>query len=65
MAPRTYLRLLRFRAAVSGIQSPQAALADTAAASGYADQSHMTREFQSLGGLPPGRARPRARGPVV
>ena len=65
MAPRSYLRLLRFRAAVSGIQSPQAALADTAAASGYADQSHMTREFQSLGGLPPGRARTRARGPFV
>lgn len=65
MAPRSYLRLLRFRTAVSGIQSPDAALADTAAASGYADQAHMTREFQSLAGLPPGRARHRARGPFV
>jgi AraC-like DNA-binding protein len=65
MAPRSYLRLLRYRAAVSGIQSPEAALADTAAASGYADQAHMTREFQSLAGLPPGRARHRARGPFV
>lgn len=65
MAPRSYLRLLRFRAAVSGIQSPEAALADTAAASGYADQAHMTREFRSLGGLPPGQARTRARGPFV
>ena len=65
MAPRSYLRLLRFRTAVSGIQSPEAALADTAAASGYADQAHMTREFQSLAGLPPGRARRRARGPFV
>lgn len=65
MAPRSYLRLLRFRAAVSGIQSPEAALADTAAASGYADQAHMTREFRSLGGLPPGQARARARGPFV
>jgi AraC-like DNA-binding protein len=65
MAPRSYLRLLRFRTAISGIQSPDAALADTAAASGYADQAHMTREFQSLGGLPPGRARKRARGPFI
>lgn len=65
MAPRSYLRLLRFRAAVSGIQSPDAALADTAAASGYADQAHMTREFQSLGGLPPGRVRARANGPFI
>jgi AraC-like DNA-binding protein len=65
MAPRSYLRLLRFRAAVSGIQSPDSALADTAAASGYADQAHMTREFRSLGGLPPGQARTRARGPFV
>ncbi|WP_447726451.1 helix-turn-helix domain-containing protein [Sphingomonas koreensis] len=65
MAPRSYLRLLRFRAAISGIQSPDAVLADTAAASGYADQAHMTREFQSLGGLPPGRARTRANGPFI
>jgi len=65
MAPRSYLRLLRFRSAVSGIQAPDAALADTAAASGYADQAHMTREFQSLAGLSPGRARRRARGPFV
>lgn len=65
MTPRNYLRLLRFRTAVSGIQAPDAALADTAAASGYADQAHMTREFQSLGGLPPGRARKRATGPFI
>lgn len=66
MPPRSYLRLLRFRAAVSGIQNPAGSgLADTAASSGYADQAHMTREFQSLAGLPPGRARHRARGPFV
>lgn len=66
MPPRSYLRLLRFRAAVSGIQnSAGSGLADTAASSGYADQAHMTREFQSLAGLPPGRARHRARGPFV
>lgn len=65
MPPRSYLRLLRFRTAVTGVQAAGALLADTAAASGYADQAHMTREFQSLGGLPPGRARSRATGPFV
>lgn len=65
MSPRSYLRLLRFRSAVTGIQASHAGLADTAAASGYADQAHITREFQSLGGLPPGRARDRAKGPFV
>jgi hypothetical protein len=39
--------------------------ADTAAASGYADQAHMTREFRALGGLSPGTARRRAAGPFV
>lgn len=66
MPPRSYLRLLRFRAAVSGIQdSDGSGLAGTAASSGYADQAHMTREFRSLAGLPPGRARARARGPFI
>ncbi|WP_343520042.1 helix-turn-helix domain-containing protein [Sphingomonas sp.] len=65
MPPRSYLRLLRFRTAVSDIQRPDALLADTAAAAGYADQAHMTREFRSLGGLPPRRARDRAKGPFI
>lgn len=65
MPPRSYLRLLRFRTAVTGVQRPGALLADTAAASGYADQAHMTREFQSLSGLPPARARKRAKGPFI
>lgn len=65
MPPSRYLRLLRFRTAVSGIQAAGGGLADTAALSGYADQAHMTREFQSLAGLPPGRARRRARGPFI
>ncbi|HEV7289212.1 helix-turn-helix domain-containing protein [Sphingomonas sp.] len=65
MAPRSYLRLLRFREAVAGVQSDAPGLADTAAASGYADQAHMTREFRALGGLSPGTARRRAAGPFV
>jgi AraC-like DNA-binding protein len=65
MPPRSYLRLLRFREAVAGVQEAEAALADTAAASGYADQAHMTREFRALGGISPGTARRRAAGPFV
>lgn len=65
MPPRRYLRLLRFRDAVAGVQGDASALADTAAASGYADQAHMTREFRALGGLSPGTARRRAAGPFV
>ncbi|WP_423604283.1 helix-turn-helix domain-containing protein [Sphingomonas sp. MS122] len=65
MAPRSYLRLLRFRTAVAGVQHAGALLAETAAASGYADQAHMTREFKSLGGLPPARARKHAKGPFI
>lgn len=65
MPPRSYLRLLRFRDAVAGVQSDTSRLADTAAASGYADQAHMTREFRALGGLSPATARRRAAGPFI
>jgi AraC-like DNA-binding protein len=64
MPPRSYLRLLRFRGALRGVQD-HPSLADAAAAEGYADQAHMTREFRALAGLPPGAARARARGPFV
>ena len=33
----------------------QASLADVAAQAGYADQSHMTRDFVRLAGAPPRR----------
>lgn len=65
MPPRSYLRLLRFRDAVAGVQGDTSRLADTAAASGYADQAHMTREFRALGGLSPATARRRAAGPFI
>jgi AraC-like DNA-binding protein len=65
MPPRSYLRLLRFRGALMDIQQRPEGLADTAAAQGYADQAHMTREFRALAGLPPGAARTRAKGPFL
>jgi AraC-like DNA-binding protein len=64
MPPRLYLRLLRFRDALAGIQANGDTLADTAAAQGYADQAHMARDFRILAGLPPSKAR-RAKGPFV
>lgn len=64
MPPRSYLRLLRFRGALAGMQD-HASLADAAAAKGYADQAHMAREFRALAGLPPSAAKARAKGPFV
>jgi AraC-like DNA-binding protein len=65
MAPRTYLRLLRFREALRDVQQGEDSLADTAAARGYADQAHMARDFRELAGIPPSGARVRARGPFL
>lgn len=65
LAPRTYLRLLRFRAALQDVQQGDDTLAETAAARGYADQAHMARDFRELAGLPPSGARIRARGPFL
>jgi AraC-like DNA-binding protein len=65
LAPRAYLRLLRFRGAMIEVQESAATLADAAAGQGYADQAHMAREFRSLAGVPPREARRRARGPFL
>jgi AraC-like DNA-binding protein len=65
LAPRAYLRLLRFRAAMQDVQRSADSLADTAAARGYADQAHMARDFRTLAGVPPSGARARARGPFL
>jgi AraC-like DNA-binding protein len=52
MPPRSYLRLLRFRGALRGMQD-HASLAEAAAAEGYADQAHMAREWRTLAGASP------------
>jgi AraC-like DNA-binding protein len=65
MPPRSYLKLLRFREALLDIQDSRETLADRAAARGYADQAHMTRDFRTHAGLPPGEARVRAKGPFL
>lgn len=64
MPPRRYLRMLRFQNAFAQVPG-QPSLADHAAASGFADQAHMAREFRALADTPPGRARSTARGPFL
>lgn len=52
LAPKTAARVLRFERAGSAIERG-APIADVAAAAGYADQSHLTREFVELAGVSP------------
>jgi AraC-like DNA-binding protein len=55
-SPYRYLVLRRLDAARALLRAGET-LADAAAASGFADQSHMTRQFKRAYGLPPGRWR--------
>jgi AraC-like DNA-binding protein len=63
--PKTLQRILRFRRIVSWIDAAQPVppdLATVAAAAGYADQAHLTRECRALAGLTPAElARQRGR----
>ncbi len=54
VAPKRYLRILRGRRAARALSaSLDDDCADVAAASGYADQSHMSRELQAMFGRTP------------
>jgi AraC-like DNA-binding protein len=64
MAPRSYLRVIRFRGSLRALPGTLN-LADHAAAHGYADQAHMARDFRALAGAAPSDARRRARGPFL
>jgi AraC-like DNA-binding protein len=55
-SPYRYLTMRRLAHARSSIQAGDT-LTDAALASGFADQSHMTRQFRQAFGLPPGRWR--------
>ncbi len=52
LSPKRYARIVRLRAAREDIRRG-APLARVAAARGYSDQAHLSREFRSLAGLPP------------
>jgi AraC-like DNA-binding protein len=61
LKPKTYCRVLRFRRALGRLAGdPRPAWADLAAAEGYADQAHFSREFREFTGLSPGGYRRRA-----
>lgn len=58
LTPKTYGRLLRFGRMLDRLAaSPDAAWSDLAAAAGYADQPHLTREFAEFAGISPGTYR--------
>lgn len=53
LTPGTARRVLRFGRAAGLVGRGRDPLAAIAAACGYADQAHLTREFRALAGLPP------------
>ena len=60
LTPKHYYRIRRFSRVLSRLAAREAPLADLAASSGYADQSHLTREFRELAGVTPAAYRPRS-----
>jgi AraC-like DNA-binding protein len=54
LTPKTYCRVRRFGRVLERMNASTVSdLADLAAAEGYADQAHMTREFRALAGVTP------------
>lgn len=54
LTPKAAARVLRFELALGLVErSGVRGLADVAAACGYVDQAHLTREWRALAGLPP------------
>jgi AraC-like DNA-binding protein len=56
LGPKAVARIMRFRRAMALLGEPRAtrSLAEVAAASGFADQAHLTREFRAMAGVTPG-----------
>jgi AraC-like DNA-binding protein len=59
-SPKLLHRVMRLQRAVRIAHAGERSLASLAAAAGYADQAHMTREFTALTDLPPARYLPLA-----
>lgn len=53
VTPKEFARLARFRASVHQLREPRCDLAAAAAECGFADQSHLTREWRSMTGYAP------------
>jgi AraC-like DNA-binding protein len=60
LAPGQFYRIERFGSVLRSLaQAGPERLADIAAAAGYADQPHLTREFKQFAGITPTQYRPR------
>jgi len=53
LGPKEYARVMRFDRALALAGDPRQSWADIALAAGYSDQSHLSREFSALAGMPP------------
>ena len=56
-SPKTLASVLRFQHALALVREGEP-LAEVAAVTGYSDQAHMMRAFQSFGGFTPGTSLP-------
>jgi AraC-like DNA-binding protein len=66
LRPKVAARVLRFRHAARLLGGgPAGTIADVAAAAGYADHSHLVREFRALAGCAPSAFVPDTAGPYV
>jgi AraC-like DNA-binding protein len=54
LPPKAVARVIRFSRAVTALSSGTPRIAEVAAACGYADQPHLTREIRALAGVTPG-----------
>lgn len=59
LTPKRYCRVQRLQRALTALGPHGQPLATVAAAAGYADQAHLTREFRALAGVSPGEYRAR------
>jgi AraC-like DNA-binding protein len=57
--PKHYYRIRRFNSTLRSMAAG-GCLGDVAAAAGYSDQAHLTREFREFAGIAPTRYRPSA-----
>lgn len=65
LAPKEAARVARFRRAVALLEQDDRPLAGVAAACGYADQAHLTREARALAGATPAVLRVERAAPAV